>query len=300
MNRQEITPRQMTVWLAAAASAPLAHASGAGWLALALGALTVLPLTLLPSGWDGLGQWVRVVEFAWLSVVTGLLAQNSGVYWPASQNEEFVPLVLLVLAALTGRFAAPRVGAVIGLCLAVLYVPVFTGGAAQVEPNWLKPVVGKWSGLALVTFLLPALSGVWHTACRDRGRAALACVAVAILFGLLTQGILSPGVAAKLPDAFHQMSRSIRIGVLSRIEPLTAVAVTLGWYALCSFLLSAAMELAQGFRIQEKTSRLAFVAASSAIALLHVELPGALVVVLSLVLWVLVPICTCEKKNQKK
>lgn len=302
MERHELTSRQMTVWLAAAMSAPLAHFSGAGWVAVGLAALAMLPLTLLPrEGWGNLGERMRMVEFLWLSAAAGLLLENSGVYWPASQNEVFVPLTLLVLAVLTKLTAAPRVGTVVGMCLAVLYLPVLFGGAAQVELRWLAPASdGMWSGPLLITFLLPALAGIWRREKQGRGQTLALCGGIGVLFGLLTQGILSPHVAAGLPDAFHQMGRSMRLGSISRIEPIVAVAVTLGWYALCSFLLSSAVQLAKGTGMGERTAVLAAAAIAAGVILARVQLPDAAVVILSLFLWVLVPACTPKKKFAKK
>lgn len=295
MNPHEITPRQMTIWIAAASCAPLAHASGAGWLSVALGALAMLPLTLLPAHWDGLSKGVRAVEFVWLAAAAGLLLQNSGIYWPASQNELFVPLTLLALTVLPKQTVLPRTGAVVGLCMAVLFVPVLTGAAAQLEPGWLLPEKARWPDWLPLTLLLPALAGI-HGQSQNRGVTALACAGIGIFLALITQGILSPRIAASLPDAFHQMSRSISLGVLSRMEPVAAVAITLGWYALCGFLFSGAMRLFPG---NEKIGKIAFAAIAAAFVLFRVQLPGLFSLVLSLFLWVLIPGCTPKKKNEK-
>ena len=131
-------PKQHTLWLLAAMSAPLAHFSGSGWLMTALAASAVLPLTLLPKAWEGMTKPLLLLQLLWLGAVAGALLSGSPAYWP-SDNDLAVPLTILVLAALTGAPAAPRIGALLALCMALLTIPAAVSGVAySLQPRSLN------------------------------------------------------------------------------------------------------------------------------------------------------------------
>lgn len=299
-KQRELTAQQMSVWLLAATSAPLSAASGAGWAAVALAGLAMLPLTCLSGrGWSGIGGATAVVEAIWLSLVAGLMLQNSAVFWPGSRSGWFVPLVLTMLITLTKPEAAPRAGAVVGLCLAALYVPVLVGGAAQTKVEWLPAHPGSWTQTLLLALLLPSLWGLWREQTSGVGHTLTATAVLGILFAALVQGILSPAVAQAQPNAFYEASRTLRLGVLSRIEPVAAVATTLGWYALGSLLHSTAVCLAKQGGICTCKAGLGSAMITGSAAIWRISIPGYLTVGVSLLLWVLVPFLA-EKRNFKK
>lgn len=300
MKDHELTAQQMGVWLLAAVSAPLSAASGAGWAAVALAGLAMLPLCRLSGGgWRKIRGTAAILESVWLSLVAGLMLRGSAVFWPGSRSDWFVPLVLTVLIYLTKPDAAPRAGAVVGLCLGVLYIPVLIGGAAQVKLEWLPAQPGRWSRMLLLAMLVPSLWGLWRERTEIIGHTLTATAVLGILFGALAQGILSLPVAGAQGDGFYEVSRTLRLGVLSRIEPVAAVAAMLGWYALGCLLHSSAVKLAGQGGSKTQNARLISALVMGSVAVSGVQLQGDIVVGVSLILWILVPLCA-EKRNLKK
>lgn len=272
--------KQRTLWLLAALSAPLAHFSGCGWFAALLAALVVLPITCIPTDWEGMSRPHAILQILWLGAVAGTLLRGSSAYWP-SNNDLVVPLTLIALAAFTGPSAAPRVGAVLAFCLLVLSVPVAVSGASKLEPDWLRPAIDRWPMGMTLALLLPILPA---SGARGRGKRALSIAAVALALSFLTQGVLSYGVASAVPDPLYQTGRT-----LGRLEPVTAAAMTLGWYALALHLFCSASGIARGSGLGEKMATVLVSGTSAAFVLFPQQLDQPTLAVFSAVLWVLIP-----------
>ena len=281
-------PKQHTLWLLAALTAPIAHYSGAGWFTAALTALVGLPLTLLPRRWNDMPKPVAYLEVVWLGIVAGLLLPGSAANWP-SDNTRVVPLTILALAIFTNAAAAPRIGAVLALCMAILAIPVGVTASARIEPEWLPPTTGPWSpGLALI-LLLPALP----EAGEKKRRIAYAAL-LTVLLTVLVQGILSPQVAASVADPFYQTART-----LGHLEPVVAVGLTLGWYVLTCFLLQNAATIAKGSDIKPKIA-ITLAAATAAITILFPwQRNKTLITSLTALLWLIAPL-SCKITAQLK
>lgn len=272
-------PKQHTLWLLAALSAPIAHLSGTGWLTAALTALAILPLSLIPRSWEDIPKPLAYLEAIWLGIVAGLLLPASAANWP-SDNTRVVPLTILALAIFTNTAAAPRIGSVLAFCMALLAIPVGIAAAQRIEPEWLAPTLSPWSpGLTLI-LLLPALP-----AAGDRKRRIPYAALLTIVMTALTQGVLSPQVAAAVPDPFYQTART-----LGHLEPVTAAGLTLGWYALTSFLLQNGARIAKSSGIKPKTAT-TLAAAAAAIAILIPWQPNKiLITAITALLWLIVPL----------
>lgn len=284
-------PKQHTLWLLAALAAPAAQFSGCGWLTAAVTALVVLPLTLLPSCWDGMSKPLAVLQILWLGLTAGTLLKHSAACWP-SDNDLVVPLTLLALAACTGAAAAPRIGAVLALCMALLALPVAVSGAARVEPMWLKPTWNPWpAGLAL-TLLLPALPAAGET---QKGRGALYGAVVTLCLAALVQGVLSPGVAASQQDPFYQTART-----LGHLEPVVAAGLSLGWYAMTAYLLHSAACVAKMSGMRAELASVLAVGTAAVFVIFSQKPNVQFVPVVSAVLWVLIPFLRKMNGFEKK
>ena len=281
--------KQHTLWLLAALSAPLAHFSGSGWLMTALAASAVLPLILLPKAWDGMPKPLALLQLLWLGAVAGALLGSSSAYWP-SDNDLAVPLTLLALAALTNAAAAPRIGAVLALCIALLSIPAAVSGTAKAEPEWLLPAIGEWPWSLTLVLLLPTLPAAGE----GRGRGAVYGLLLAAALSLLVQGTISPQVAASVPDPFYQTART-----LGHLEPIIAAGVTLGWYAMASYLLENARWIGKQADIGKRLSSVLSLGTAIACALCRVQLQSPFWALLSTFLWVLAPFLTKIKKVEK-
>ena len=271
---------QKTLWLLAALAAPVAHFSGCGWLTAGLTALAVLPLALLPKCWEGFSKPMALLQILWIGIVAGSLLPGSAVYWP-SDNDLAVPLTILALAAWTGAAAAPRIGAVLAFCMALLAIPMGISGAAHLKWEWLA---GAWApfpaGLAAALLMasLPVVGGG-----RKEGR-LLGVGLLTVLAAALVQSVISPQVAMRLEDAFYQTSRT-----LGYLEPVAAVGMTLGWYAMTDLLLQSAVKIGKNSGLHALTASVLPVGTAAACILFRVQLHGLFYPVLSLFFWVLIP-----------
>lgn len=281
-------PKQHTLWLLAALFAPLAHDSGVGWLSALLASAAVLPLSLLPKRWTGQPKPLAVVQMLWLGAVAGVLISGSAAYWP-SDNDLVVPLTILALAALTNSLAAPRLGAVLALCIALLSIPAAIFGAAKIEPAWLRPEVGEWPWALTLVLLLPNLP-----AGGGNPRSPLYAGIAAVFLSALTQGTISANVAASVPDPFFQTART-----LGYLEPILAAAMTLGWYAMTIYLLESARTIAAESNMMPKWATVLTLGTAVGIILLRVQLSATYLALLSTFLWVFFPFLTKMKKVEK-
>lgn len=272
-------PKQHTLWLLAALSAPIAHLSGTGWLTAALTALAILPLSLIPRSWEDVPKPLAYLQILWLGIVAGLLLPGSAANWP-SDNTLVVPLTILTLAILTNAAAAPRIGAVLAFCMALLAIPVAIAAAKHIEPEWLSPQLGKWSPGLTLTLLLTALPAAGNQKRR------IPCAALlAIAISALTQGVLSPQVAAAVPDPFYQTART-----LGHLEPVTAAALTLGWYALTAFLLQNAAMIARSSSVNPKIANTLAPTVAAAAILLPGRPNTTLITTITALLWLIIPL----------
>ncbi len=281
--------KQHRYWLLAALFAPLAHFSGSGWLTAALTAAAVLPLSLLPKSWEGMGKPLAVIQLLWLGAVAGALLTESAAYWP-SDNTLAVPLTILALAAGTSAAAAPRTGAVAAFCMVLLVIPTLPSAAARIEPGWLKPTIGPWSWGLTLALLLPNLP----SGGKGRGKELLYGGAMALILSVIVQGTISPGVAASVPDPFFQTART-----LGHMEPVLAAAITLGWYTLAVYLLQSARNIAKECKIGRIWAGVLVLCTATGTILLKWQLHAPFWCVLSAFLWVFTPFITKNKKVEK-
>ena len=282
--------KQHTLWLLAALAAPVAHDSGCGWAVAGLAALTVLPLCLIPKSWEDMTGFQAVIQLFWLGTVAGMLLQNSAIYWP-SDNGLAVPLTILSLAGLTDSAAGPRIGAVLAFCMALLAVPAAVAGAATQEPEWLRPVIAPWPWTLTLIFLLPNLPAAGMAA---KGRGLVYAGVLGMVLALLVQGTISPEVAASVPDPFWQTART-----LGYLEPVIAVGITFGWYALTVYLLQSARKMARSAGIKSRWAGVLPVGTAVAVLLFKWQLGYPIMTLFSSFLWVLSPFLSKIKKVEK-
>lgn len=273
------------LWLLAALAAPVGHFCGGGWLTALVTAVVILPLSLIGKDWS-FPKSIALVQIIWLGVVAGSLLPSSAACWP-SDNDLAVPLTLLTLAALTGAAKAPRIGAVLAFAMGLLSLPIAVSGAANLEIRWLSPTPLTWSPMLALVLLLPVLPAVEE----GRGKGVLQVGTLAILLAVLIQGVLSPAVAAALSDPEYQTART-----LGHLEPIAAAALTLGWYAMTTWLFSAAAEIARLCQMKEKLSCVLVWGMAATMVAFKWQLSAPFLMVLSTVLWCLIPIFQKMKK----
>ena len=277
--------KQHTLWLLAALAAPIAHYAGSGWLMSGLATLAVLPLTRIPKSWEGLTRGMAFVQILWLGLVAGLLLPGSAACWPSEQDKA-VPLTLLTLAALTKPNRTARVGAVLAFCMALLAIPLAVSGASGVELRWLGPKLMPWPvGLTLV-LLLPNLPSAGEG---TRGIFGTAFLTLAL--SALVQGSISLRIASTSGSPIYETART-----LGHLEPVTAAALTLGWYALASLFLDSAARIALEGDIRMEVAYVLVWCTAAVFVLFGLQPNAWFVTVLSLFWWVITPFFQKMKK----
>ena len=277
--------KQHTLWLLAALAAPLAHYAGSGWLMSGLAALAVLPLTRIPKSWEGLTRGMAFAQILWLGLVASLLLPGSAACWPSEQDKA-VPLTLLTLAALTRPNRTARVGAVLAFCMTLLTIPLALSGTSGVELRWLAPELMPWPvGLTLV-LLLPNLPSTGEGTKGIPGTALLT-----LALSALVQGGISLKVASTAGSPIYETART-----LGHLEPVTAAALTLGWYALASLFLDSAARIALEGEIRMEVAYVLVWCTAAVFGLFGLQPNAWFVTVLSLFWWVITPFFQKMKK----
>ena len=280
-----MNPKQSHLWLLAALAAPVAHFSGCGWLTALTTAAVVLPLALIRKGWS-FPKPIALIQILWLGIVAGSLLPAAAACWPSGSTLA-VPLTLLTLAALTGATRAPRIGAVLAFAMGLLALPIALSGAANLEAEWLSTTPLKWEPMLALVFLLSVLPAGGEGKGRDILSVAILTAAVSVL----VQGILSPSVAASLPDPEYQTVRT-----LGYLEPVAAAALTLGWYAMTSWLFSSAAEIAKNSQMGLWLPYVLLWGTAATGLLFGWKLPAPFLMVLSAFLWCFTPFFQKMKK----
>ena len=275
--------KQSQVWLLAALAAPIAHFSGCGWLTVLITAALVMPLAILEKDWS-FPRPVAFVQILWLGIVAGSLLPGAAACWP-SDNSLAVPLTLLTLAALTGAAKAPRIGAVLAFAMGLLALPVALSGAAHLNPGWLAPMTFAWNPMLVLVLLLTSLpvagkgKGIWYTG------------VLALAIAVLEQGVLSPYVAASLPDPEYQTARA-----LGYLEPVASAALTMGWFAVASLLFASAADIAKKSGISQRLSYVLVWCTGLPLLIFKWQLPAPFLMGLSAYLWCFTPFFQKLKK----
>lgn len=300
MLNHEQTERQIQGWVIVAAVAPLAHASGCGWFVTALAAIGFLPLSLIwMDGWKNMGRFVSLLEFVWLIPVLAYLAESCGAYWPA-KNDVAVPIIILILSAIPSQVERrAKVGAVILCSMVLLSVPVLVSGISEVRGTWLKPEMKTWSWELAAGLLLPGLSGLWNPAGKRNAGVATAIAIFAIVTAFVTQGVLSPAICTQENAPLYTLAQTLRLGGLSRFEPLVSVAITFGFYAACSFLVCCAETLGERFGMSKSAASVIVTVIAICMVLLQVPANDMVLTIGCVIGWFLMPISGLKKRSKK-
>lgn len=301
MSRELIDRKRLWAWLAVAMSAPLAHFSGGSWLSLLiLGTVCGIILSLLPeeSGITN-SKALCALELVWIIVLLSQLLPLSARYWPGPRSELVIPVVLLSLGAYGCSRRASRVAGVLFWILVVIYAPVVIAGVKDIQLRWIMPQSMELSAWVIPVLLLPACSGFMPAETRTGKGWYIGIVIFALALWLITPGVLSPEIAAGLQTPFRELSRGLTIGAASRFESLIGVTVTLGWFALASFLIRCGSIFAERLGMKEKWCP--WITAGGAVLLVWtgVQLNAMIAVIFTIILWILIPMLH-EKIFSKK
>lgn len=245
--QNKISGRQLSAWLLVATVGPLLSVVGRnGWVTVLLGVvlcgtLTFCVLTCKTVVWP---RWLCILEAVWLVVFLGGLAKSSGSCWETKQREFAIPAILLLLAALAsarGAFCAARTGAsLLWLALPVLGV-VALAGTSDAHLQWVRQGLDVPDGTLISLLLVPSLAIFLPRETSDKTRwTALLLGMIAVAASVLMDAAMGSAVAIHAENSFYEFSKGISLlGVAERFEGIVACVLTLGWFALFAFILSA-------------------------------------------------------------
>ena len=248
MGNNVSTP-QLRVWLLTAAiPAILSIAGKNGWLtALLMGiGCGVLCFCVLTCRIERFPKWLCVLELAWLTVFLGGIGKISGSCWEESAT---IPIILLFLAASASRqgvYRSARMGATLAWLVLPILGLVFLAGTTDIQIKWIPTELELPDGAVFALLLLPCIAIVFPKERKALRWIGLILGAVTIASSLLMYGTMGIDVARAAPNSFYEFSKGVTLfGVAERFESLVACALTGGFFALFTLILSASYHLTE-------------------------------------------------------
>ena len=275
--------------------APLAHFTGAGYMAVLLAAGAMLPLTILAG--DGLSRMSKAecaLEMIWLGLVMGSMLSASGANWPGEKSEFVVPLVILVMAAWTGGYEKSERASAALFWLAAVPLAVLTAVLiGRAELNWLTPEAGTWSGNLIAALLLPALNGVRK---ETGGKTAVTVGLIAVLLAAIIQGGLGKNAAQVQASPLYETGRCAGKG---GIEILISVILTLSWYGFASFVMRTTECFGEKLGIGGMESRIGVAVIAGIMIFTECAVREWALISGCVILWILLPMLHPKNKMKK-
>lgn len=243
----EIPAAQLRAWLLTAIVPVILSVAGQNsWLTVLIMALVcgVLSFCVLSRTKIALPKWLCVLEILWLTVFLGGIARLSGSCW---ENNSIIPIILLILATFAstgGTFRSARIGAtLLWLVLPVLGV-VFLAGTGDINTNWLSTELELPSGVLLALLLYPCTMIFLPSTGKSNRWLGLLLGAIAVAGSVLLCGTLGSHLAKAATNGFYEFSKGITLfGVAERFEALVACALTGGFFALLTLIISTIYHL---------------------------------------------------------
>lgn len=271
------------------AAALIQTASGENWVDVVLMSALAWMLLRFPRA-ERIPKWMELLQILWNAVLVGQVLSWFSDCWPEFPFWACPGLVLLALwQTAKGEKAAAAAASVLGLFQLALIAGVLLAGAQNIRVQNLSPQYPQFLGWLLTALLLPALGekekngafwpGVW-----------------ALLICLVTRGVVPFGAASNHVNPFWEMSRSISVfGKIRRLESLTAVGLSLGFFLLLCFLLGGGKRTSRVGRVFPAALGLAFMG-------MNLTLSGMAAAAVSVVLWIMLPMLAgfFSQKDAKK
>lgn len=258
------------------AAALIQTASGENWVDVMLMAALAWVLLRLPRA-ERIPKWMELLQALWNAALIGRVLSWFSGCWP-----EFFPWACLGLVFLAlwqtakGEKAVAAAASVLGLFQLALIAGVLLAAVQDIHIQNLMPQYPRFPGWLLTILLLPALG-------EKKKDSAFWPGAWALLICLITRGVVPAGAASDHVNIFWEMSRSISVfGKIRRMESLTAVGLSLGFFLLLCFLLGGGK---RGTRVGGALPA----ALGLALFGMNLTFSGAVAAAVSVILWILLP-----------
>ena len=307
MYRNAVPSRQLATWLCTALIPVLLQlAADIGWFTAGITAIVCGAAVAAVWKWGKAPNHpvFACLQYIFIIVLLWNLLPHAALSWPGD-NYPAVPLILLALAAWSahkGAAAAARVGCVLFWLVLLIYLAVLASGTSDIEVKWLRPEVSAAPWSAATLLLIP--SAVLHL--REEGSGwmpRLLLSGILLLAGTaITAGVLSPELADNMPDPFYTAVRSLNLlGIGQRFEAVLSAAMTAGWFAVLTALLSTAAAHAERIKTQWGKPGLWGTAGLAALGMLcKLHISWWIALILATVFWVVIPILTQGLVDEKK
>lgn len=267
------------------AAAIIQTVSAVGWTEAAATAALAWGMLLLPRA-KNLPGWIKWLQSIWNGVLAGVVMRWLSAYWPGEPVwAAGVILALAVWQTGKGQNAVAAAASVLGILQLLLIAGVLLTASKNMEWENLRADGLGINGWLLTVLLLPALG-------REEESRSVWPALWTLAICLVTSGVVPRGAIPAGGNAFWEMSKSVSVfGKIKRLESLTAVGLSLGFYLLACFLLGGGKE--------KRGIRWLPVLLAGAILLAQVEIAGIHAAIASVFLWILLPAMAAiyEKKE---
>ena len=302
MYNREMNKKEHTPWLSVVMLAPVTQtASGCSWVAAAVVVLLCLSISFgmeKIGAPENTGRWLGAIQWLWMLLVISEFMHWAKWCWPADGTESAVSLVLLALAAYTaakGMKTASRAGTAMSAILLLLFGAVLLSGIKEVKLENLMPQWEMQTANLITAMLIPVMGacyGPWENKKRVFFYSVFASV--------VCTGVLSLQYLRNVNAPFYELGRSITLlGVGQRFESLVAAGMTLGYYALLTYLIGIT---AKAWEPGGRRARSIWISAlfTAAVFISGMRMNSRLLAIGNLVIWVILPLLKIIAKKMKK
>lgn len=287
MNTNKIPSSLYAPFLTTALLIPTASAAiGKNWLpTLVVSLAAVLLHGWLPKETEQAPKWLERLRWLAVLMLAAHFLRQTAICWPGKGAQYVVPAVLAILALYAvskGEEQAMRSASVLRYGVVGVLIITFYAGIRSVDVQYLLPS-GELPECELIIALLLPLLGM-----KPKGTRWRVLPVAAVLIAVITAG-------ANV-DNLYAYSRTISIrGVTEHAESTIACAMTIGYYALLCYLLTAG-----GKEEKKKLSRFALIGLAHILAITRIDVNGIVIVAAMLLLWGVIPVIQRVKRKMSK
>lgn len=241
-------------------------------------------------------RFLGAVQWLWMLLIISEFLHWTMLCWPNHENYYVVPLTILLLAAVSvsrGSEAAGRVAAILYWVLAGLLGTVLLSGIKEIKLVNLMPQWKMQTAHLIVVMLIPVMGIGIEANNHKKGIVAFGAAVAAI-----TSGVLSLGLIEKMYAPFYEMGKSLSVlGIGQRFESMVAAAMTMGYFALISFLLTISANV---WDKEGRIERGVWISAafSGMVFLSGMRMNSRILALGSIVVWVVFPLLENFLKNR--
>lgn len=299
MFSEKVDGRRLSAWICVAAVAPAAGIYGGSWLPVAiLGAACGLASVCF-HGLQGeereYGPVCSTLQWIWLCIYLGSVAPLSAGCWEGENVYPIIPLVLLLLAAFASADGAERASracaTLVWIVLAVVLAVILAGVDTLKWDRLVPEVELPRSGIIPILLLPCLLPGLPH-----KGRIgwvpSLFIPVFTLIVSVWVNAALSKTVCFETGNPFYEYCKGITLfGSVERFEAVIACVLTASWFALFSFVLSAA-----GRQFHNRWGVWCAAASAAVMVLLRLRAPDVILALGTVVFWCLLPLKKVSKR----